>query len=97
MSEIWTMGEMLVEIMRPGAGISLYEKGEFLGPFPSGAPAIFIDTAARLGHTCGIFGGVGKDDFGKNIIDRLKKDGVNVEYVNQDESLSTGCCFCNVF
>ena len=50
MTEIWTMGEMLVEIMRPRAGIQLSRAGEFLGPFPSGAPAIFIDAAARLGH-----------------------------------------------
>jgi len=27
---IWTMGEMLVEIMRPKAGMHLYEPGEFL-------------------------------------------------------------------
>ena len=49
MAGIWTMGELLVEIMRPKAGMELYEPGEFLGPFPSGAPAIFIDTVARLG------------------------------------------------
>jgi len=73
MGEIWTMGEMLVEIMRPKAGMALFAPGEFVGPFPSGAPAIFIDTVARLNHSAGIIGGVGKDDFGKNILDRLKK------------------------
>ena len=61
MCEIWTMGEMLVEIMRPRSDMELFEAGEFVGPFPSGAPAIFIDTVARLGHTsrnlrlCGCF------------------------------------------
>jgi len=59
MCEIWTMGEMLVEIMRPKAGMQLFEPGEFVGPFPSGAPTIFIDTVARLKHSAGIFGGVG--------------------------------------
>ncbi len=97
MCEIWTMGEMLVEIMRPRAGMELHQPGEFIGPFPSGAPAIFIDTVARLGHTSGIFGGVGKDDFGKNVLDRLRKDGVNVDYVFEDESLSTAVAFVTYF
>ena len=97
MSEIWTMGEMLVEIMRPDVGTELYQTGEFRGPFPSGAPAIFIDTVARLGHTSGIFGGVGKDDFGKNILDRLKKDGVNVDYVFEDETCATAVAFVTYF
>ena len=97
MCEIWTMGEILVEIMRPKAGMELFEAGEFVGPFPSGAPAIFIDTVARMGHTCGIFGGVGKDDFGKNVLDRLKKDGVNVDYVFEDDTCSTAVAFVTYF
>jgi len=97
MCEIWAMGEMLVEIMRPRVGMELFEEGEFLGPFPSGAPVIFIDTVARLGHTAGILGGVGKDDFGRNILDRLKKDGVNVDYVFEDERRSTAVAFVTYF
>ena len=65
MAEIWTMGELLVEIMRPRPDMGLRDVREFLGPYPSGAPAISIDTAARLGHTAGIFGGVGTDEFGR--------------------------------
>ena len=97
MCEIWTMGEMLVEIMRPKAGMELFAPGEFVGPFPSGAPAIFIDTVARLKHSPGIFGGVGKDDFGKNILDRLKKDGVNTDYVFESENESTAVAFVTYF
>jgi sugar/nucleoside kinase (ribokinase family) len=97
MGEVWTMGEMLVEIMRPEIDMELYETGEFIGPFASGAPAIFIDTVARLGHTAGIFGGVGKDDFGKAILNRLRKDGVNVDFVFEDESRSTAVAFVTYF
>lgn len=97
MSEIWTMGEMLVEIMRPKVGVELFKTGDFVGPFPSGAPAIFIDTAARLGHSSGIFGGVGKDDFGQNILDRLKADGVNVDYVYESDMESTAVAFVTYF
>jgi len=97
MCEIWTMGEMLVEIMRPNAGMELYVPGEFVGPFPSGAPVIFIDTVARLDHRAGIMGGVGKDDFGKNILDRLKKDGVNTDYVFESANESTAVAFVTYF
>ena len=66
---IWTMGEMIVEIMRDKVDQPLDKAGVFLGPYPSGAPAIFIDTAARLGQKAGIISGVGCDDFGKNLLD----------------------------
>lgn len=97
MCEIWTMGEMLVEIMRPEPDVPLNTAGVFLGPYPSGAPAIFIDTAARLGHSAGIFGGVGKDDFGEVLLSRLKKDGVNTDYVFEDEKVSTAVAFVTYF
>ena len=53
MAEIWTMGEMIVEIMREKENEPLDKAGVFRGPYPSGAPAIFIDTVARLGHKGG--------------------------------------------
>lgn len=97
MADIWIMGEMIVEIMRTEEGVPLDCPGLFKGPFPSGAPAIFIDTAARLGHSAGIIGGVGKDDFGKNILDRLRKDGVDCSYVLESETGATGVAFVTYF
>ena len=97
MSSIWTMGEILVEIMRPRPGIPLYEPAEFLGPFPSGAPAIFIDAVARLDHPCGIIGGVGDDDFGRCVLDRLEADGVNCDYVKRIPHYSTAVAFVTYF
>ena len=97
MTSIWTMGEMLVEIMRPQAGMPLYEAAEFLGPFPSGAPAIFIDTAARLGHPAGIIGGVGDDDFGRCLLNRLEADGVNCAHVLRVPYRSTAVAFVTYF
>jgi len=90
---IWTMGEMIVEIMRDKVDQPLDKAGVFLGPYPSGAPAIFIDTAARLGQGAGIISGVGCDDFGKNLLDRLNADGVDTSLVLQDPTCSTGCAF----
>lgn len=97
MAEIWTMGEMIVEIMRTEEGAQLYEARPFLGPFPSGAPAICIDTAAKMGHTAGIIGGVGKDDFGKCLLDRLRADGVDCSRVLESEDYFTGTAFVTYF
>ena len=94
---IWTMGEMIVEIMRDKVDQPLDKAGVFLGPYPSGAPAIFIDTAARLGQKAGIISGVGCDDFGKNLLDRLNADGVDTSLVLQDPTCSTGCAFVMYF
>ncbi len=93
MAEIWTMGELLVEIMRPRPGMPLSRPGEFLGPFPSGAPAIFIDTVARLGHSAGIIGGVGRDEFGSCVIERLRGHGVDVRFVLEAPDRATAVAF----
>lgn len=97
MAEIITMGELLVEIMRPHEDIQLYESDYFRGPFPSGAPGIFISTAARLGHSTAIISGVGADDFGENIMRRLKKDGVDVSRVLVTDAGHTGIAFVTYF
>jgi sugar/nucleoside kinase (ribokinase family) len=97
MKSIWTMGEMLVEIMRPRPGMSLDEAAEFIGPFPSGAPAIFIDTVALLGQSAAIISGVGDDDFGHCLLNRLKADGVNCDHVLRVPQRSTAVAFVTYF
>lgn len=97
MTDILIMGEMLVEIMREQVGVPLDEPGVFRGPYPSGAPAIFIDAAARLGCQTTIIGGVGKDDFGKCLLARLKRDGVDVSHVVERAECATGCAFVTYF
>jgi len=42
-----TIGEILVEIMATERGQSFRAPGTLVGPFPSGAPAIFIDRALK--------------------------------------------------
>ena len=97
MAEIITMGEMIVEIMRATVDEPLDRAGTFKGPYPSGAPAIFIDTVARLGHSAKIIGGVGDDDFGKCLLTRLEGDGVDVSDVIINDRISTGCAFVTYF
>jgi sugar/nucleoside kinase (ribokinase family) len=93
MPEVLTVGEVLVEIMRKDLDVPLGVPGGFFGPFPSGAPAIFIDQAACLGHTAAIVGSVGKDEFGDTIAKRLDIDGVDVSYLRTLEEQVTAVAF----
>jgi sugar/nucleoside kinase (ribokinase family) len=93
MTGIWTMGELLAEIMRPRRDMTLGEVGPFMGPYPSGAAGIFIDTVAQLGHPAGIVSGVGDDAFGHAIVDRLRRDGVRTDHVDVHPGRSTGVAF----
>jgi len=90
---ILTIGEILVEIMATTPGHGFREPIELVGPFPSGAPAIFIDQVARLGHGAAIVGCVGDDDFGRINLQRLRQDGVDVSAVRVDPAAVTGSAF----
>jgi sugar/nucleoside kinase (ribokinase family) len=93
MSEIMTMGEILAEIMATEIGQSFRRPGTLVGPYPGGAPAIFIDQVAKLGQACGIIGCVGDDDFGRLNIDRLTRDGVDVAGISVIKEAVTGSAF----
>lgn len=86
-----------MEIMRVEEDVELYTPGLFRGPFPSGAPAICVDTAARLGCRTAMIGGVGKDDFGRVLLERLKQDGVDCSHVLESRERSTGVAFVTYF
>jgi len=95
--EVASIGEMLVEVMREKADQPLGMPGTFVGPFPSGAPAIFIDAVARLGVKSGFIGTVGDDEFGELILTRLKNDGVDTSYVRCLKDYTTGVAFVTYF
>lgn len=97
MQEIWTLGEPLCEIMRTQPDIGLESPDIFMGPYPSGAPAIFIDSAAKLGHPCGLIGTIGDDAFGRCIKKRLHDDGVNITHLAVNDELSTAVAFVSYF
>jgi len=93
MKTVVTLGEILVEIMATRRGQSFREPGELVGPYPSGAPAIFIDQVARLGQPCGMIGCVGDDDFGVLNVERLRADGVDVSAIAVHPDVPTGHAF----
>jgi sugar/nucleoside kinase (ribokinase family) len=95
--EIIAIGEALVEVMRTRVDDPLDKASEFIGPFPSGAPAIFADQAARLGHRVGFIGAVGDDDFGACLLDRLQADGLDVTHCPRIPDRATGVAFVTYF
>ncbi|MEP0072658.1 MAG: sugar kinase [Marinomonas sp.] len=93
MKEIITLGEIIVEIMAKEKDQSFKHAGEFLGPYPSGAPAIFINQVAKMGVPAAILGCVGKDDFGFMCTDRLQSNRVSTRLIHQHEDYPTGTAF----
>ncbi|BCL72606.1 putative carbohydrate kinase [Vibrio nigripulchritudo MADA3029] len=91
--KIVTIGEIVVEIMATEVDQALSETGTFTGPYPSGAPAIFIDQVAKLGVDCAIISAVGNDGFGRINLDRLKQDGVDVSGISVLDQETTGSAF----
>jgi sugar/nucleoside kinase (ribokinase family) len=90
---IVAMGEILVEIMATRVGQRFREPGTLIGPFASGAPAIFIDQVAKLGTPCAMIGCVGDDDFGVLNVERLRRDGVDVSGIAVLKEATTGSAF----
>lgn len=88
-----TIGEILVEIMATTTGTGFLEPQALIGPFPSGAPAIFIDQVARMGGSAGIIACVGRDDFGTLNVERLRRDGADVSAITFADDLPTGSAF----
>lgn len=93
MKKILTIGEVLVEIIATERGNGFRSAVPLIGPFPSGAPAIFIDQVGKLGHPCAIISAVGDDDFGHVNLDRLRVDGVDVSGITVDRDGTTGSAF----
>ncbi|MFP5076178.1 sugar kinase [Rhizobium sp. YIM 134829] len=88
-----TIGEILVELMGRSRGHGFKEPQALIGPFASGAPAIFIDQVAKLGADAGIISAVGADDFGQLNIDRLSADGVDISAIEVLSDWPTGTAF----
>lgn len=71
------LGELLWDML-PG--------GRQLG----GAPANFAVMSARLGNRGAVFSRIGRDQLGRDAIDRLKEFAIDLSHVQVDEQRSTG-------
>lgn len=87
------VGEMIAAFMRPERGVSLDRTAVIIGPFPSGAPAIFASAAGRLGAQTEMCAVVGDDPFGHMMVERLRRDGVGVSGIRIDSTATTATAF----
>ena len=94
---IIAVGELLTEFVSHQKGCELRALSQYSGPYPSGAPAICIDQAARVGASTRIFGAVGKDNFGNALIDRLQSNGVETSGIARLAHKTTGVAFVSYF
>jgi len=94
---IISVGELLVEFVSHNKGCDLRQLSEYSGPYPSGAPAICIDQAARIGAKSQIFGALGRDNFGEALIERLNSNGVITTGILRLEDKTTGVAFVSYF
>jgi sugar/nucleoside kinase (ribokinase family) len=94
---IVTVGELLVEFVSHRRNCALQQIAQYSGPYPSGAPAIFLDQAARMGAQTEMIGGIGDDGFGRAALQRLEQDGVGVRGVQVNPGLSTGVAFVSYY
>ncbi len=94
---ITTAGEILVEFISHQKNCGLRKVAPYSGPYPSGAPAIFLDQAARMGVPTRLFGGIGDDGFGTSVLTRLQSDGVDTSGVAISSTLATGVAFVSYY
>lgn len=88
-----SLGELLIEFVCSEKDSHHRRAASYVGPFPSGAPGIFIDQAARVGARAIFAGAVGLDAFGGVLTDRLLGVGVSSELIRVIDSIPTGSAF----
>ena len=92
-ASVGCIGELLVEFVCTSRNGRHRRPGEYLGPYPSGAPGIFIDQAAQVGGRCIFVGAVGDDAFGEVTLERLVRHGVAPQLIRVVEGAATGSAF----
>jgi len=91
--DIISLGEILAEIMRKDLDVPHNVLGLYVGPYLGGAPAIFIDAAAKFGAKAGFITVVGDDEFGGLALSRLRNDKVDTSHVRVARGYTTGTSF----
>ncbi|XP_020208779.1 probable fructokinase-5 [Cajanus cajan] len=87
-----SFGEMLIDFVPDTSGVSLAESYAFIKA-PGGAPANVACAVSKLGGNAAFIGKVGDDEFGRMLVDILKKNGVNTDGVCFDEEARTALAF----
>ncbi len=87
---IGSVGELLVEFICADKDSHHLRAAPYIGPFPSGAPGIFIDQTAKIAGAAIFAGAVGDDAFGRVLLDRLRASGVSDALIRVVPEVPTG-------
>ncbi|MGC9104992.1 MAG: bifunctional 2-dehydro-3-deoxygluconokinase/2-dehydro-3-deoxygalactonokinase [Thermoprotei archaeon] len=91
MTDVVALGEPLIELNPLTKGplrfVNYFEK------HVAGSELNFCIAVTRNGLSCGLIARVGKDEFGENILEYLRGQGIDVSHVKVDESRYTGVFF----
>ncbi len=93
LARVGSIGDLLVEFVCTTRNGRHRQAGTYIGPYPSGAPAIFIDQAAQVGGRCIFVGALGDDAFGDVTLERLVDHGVDPRLIRRIKGVPTGTAF----
>lgn len=91
MNKLVCMGELLIDFQSKGTA-ELKNTDEFIKN-AGGAPANVCVQAQKLGVDGVYLSQVGSDAFGEYLIDTLKKEGVNTDYIRRSSDYDTSLAF----
>ena len=95
MKKILCIGDVLIDMICTDKGMPL-AKGQHFLKKPGGAPTNVAAAIAALGGSVELAAKVGKDPFGKYLIDTMESFGVATKHVSQDESFFTTLAFVSL-
>ncbi|MCF7890351.1 carbohydrate kinase [Candidatus Bipolaricaulota bacterium] len=95
MTEIFTLGEALIDFVPWESGRSLANVSGFYKRF-GGAPANVAMGLAKLGSDTGFIGKVGEDGFGDFLENKFVETGVNVDQIWRTGSANTTLAFVSL-
>lgn len=99
MNEICVVGSLNMDLVvkaprLPRVGETIL--GGTFSTFPGGKGANQAVAAARLGARVAMVGRVGEDAFGRQLVESLRRDGVDAAHVHADGGAATGVAFIGV-
>ena len=95
MSDVVTLGELLIDFVPTESGVSLVEAPAFQKA-PGGAPANVAAGLAKLGVSCAFLGKVGEDAFGRFLKQTLDGAGVNTNGLVFSDKARTALAFVSL-
>ena len=95
MKKILCIGEALIDMICTDRGLSLSDGNHFVKK-AGGAPTNVAAAAAALGGKVELAARVGKDPFGKHLVEVMHSFGVGTQWVFQDPGLFTTLAFVSL-